>query len=66
MMTNAISPLSYPLLAAIFARPSLLEAKVTPEALSAVLPANDSGELKQLSGRKAEKLTAAGEADKAL
>jgi hypothetical protein len=55
MTTNAITPLAYPLLNAIFVRPSLLEAKVAPAALSAVIPANDTDELKQLQGRKAEK-----------
>lgn len=55
MTPTVITPLAYPLLAAIFARPSLLEANVAPEALSAVIPASDTDELKQLQGRKAEK-----------
>lgn len=55
MTTNTVTPLAYPLLATIFARPLLLEVKVSPQALSAVIPVIDAGELKQLRGRKAEK-----------
>jgi len=55
MTTNTVTPRTYPLLATIFAHPALLEAKVAPQALSAVIPVNDTEELKELRGRKAEK-----------
>lgn len=55
MAATAVTPSSFPLLNAIFVRPSLLEAQVPAAALSEVLPARDAEELKELKGRKAEK-----------
>ena len=55
MNKAVITPASYPLLNSIFVRPSLLEIKVSLEALGAPISVVDPSELKQLTGSKADK-----------
>lgn len=56
MQTQAISPTIFPLLSAIYVKPSLIEASVPAGELSDVLVASDPGQLDGLSTRKAAKL----------
>jgi len=56
MSTTAVTAAAFPLLNALFVRPTLLEVRVPLEQLNAEIKVSDEAELVQLSGRKGEKL----------